>query len=370
MGMWCRSLAFALAAMVSARVAAALPFVYAANADSDDVTVIDAATNLVVTTISVGNEPRNPAASPDGSRVYVPNRFDDNVSVIDGTSLMVLTTIDDASFDEPYSAAVSPDSKTVYTANKKGGGSTTGSVTVIDALSNMVTTTIDDVCFSSPEWVIFNPVLPRAYVVSRGGNSVCVIDTTNNTVIDSVTVGSNPRSAVVTCDGAFVYVANNSGSPSVSKFRTSDNTIVGSGIDFVGGSPRNMAITPDCTKIFVPLQNDTVGLIVTATDTPSTIMVPNGDSTYGAAVTFDGRRAYITDEDDNEVEVIDVATNTVLGGSDLPIPAGRTPRGITTALRAAGNVAPSMSLVGLGALCLLLVGAGFSVLRPRSAART
>jgi YVTN family beta-propeller protein len=108
------------------RGVAAQPFVYVANADSDDVTVIDAANNSVATTITVGNEPRNPAVSPDGSRVYVPNRFDDNVTVINGVTNMVITTINDSSFDEPYSAAVSPDGKRVYVANKQGGGSSTG----------------------------------------------------------------------------------------------------------------------------------------------------------------------------------------------------------------------------------------------------
>ena len=99
----------------------AVPFVYAANADSNDVTVIDAATNMVVITIDVGSEPRNPAVSPDGSRVYVPNRHDDTVTVINGMTNTVITTIDDDDFDEPYSAAVAPDGSRVYIANKEGG---------------------------------------------------------------------------------------------------------------------------------------------------------------------------------------------------------------------------------------------------------
>ena len=48
--------------LLVASAASAQPYVYAANADSDDVTVINAATNTVATTIDVGDEPRNPAA--------------------------------------------------------------------------------------------------------------------------------------------------------------------------------------------------------------------------------------------------------------------------------------------------------------------
>lgn len=342
----------------------AVPFVYAANADSNDVTVIDAATNMVVTTIDVGSEPRNPAVSPDGSRVYVPNRHDDTVTVINGMTNTVITTIDDDDFDEPYSAAVAPDGSRVYIANKEGGGSTTGSLSVINALNNTVLTTIDDPCFVSPEWVIVNPAGTRAYVVSRQGDNVCVVNTATNTVIDSIPVGSEPRSAVVTCDGAFVYVANNGGSPDVSKIDTSDGST--DDINFSSGSPRNMAITPDCAKIYVGLQNSNVGLIVTATDAASLIPVPDGNSTYAVAVIRDGTRAYVTDENDDEVEVIDVATDTVLSGAGLPIPAGSTPRGIATSAGAAGVPSP---VPALSPLLLTLVAFALFVLGTRAARR-
>lgn len=256
-----------------------------------------------------------------------------------------------------YSAAVSPNGTRVYVANKEGGGSSSGSLTVIDATDNTVIETIDDPCFVSPEWVVVNPSGTRAYVVSRQGDSVCVVDTATNTVIDSVTVGSAPRSAVVTCNGAFLYVANNGGD--VSKVRTSDNTVVDT-LPFTG-SPRNLAITPDCAQIYVPLQNDTVGVIVTATDATTTITIPGADSTYGAAVIQSGAFVYITDEDDDEVEVIEVATDTVVSGATLPIPAGNGVRGIATALRlqiggtAAAPVASPALLVVLAA-GLLAVG--------------
>ena len=44
--------------------------------------VIDTATNTVITTLTVGVEPRGVAVSPDGTLVYVTNRVDGAVSVI------------------------------------------------------------------------------------------------------------------------------------------------------------------------------------------------------------------------------------------------------------------------------------------------
>jgi YVTN family beta-propeller protein len=45
--------------------------VYVANLDSNNVSVIAAATNTVVTTIPVGFNPLGVAVSPDGSKVYI-----------------------------------------------------------------------------------------------------------------------------------------------------------------------------------------------------------------------------------------------------------------------------------------------------------
>lgn len=48
----------------------------------------------------------------------------------------------------------------------------------------------------------------KGFVALLGANAVAVIDTTTNTVVATVPVGSQPTSVRVTPDGAFVYVAN------------------------------------------------------------------------------------------------------------------------------------------------------------------
>jgi YVTN family beta-propeller protein len=49
--------------------------VYVANFDANTVSVIDTATNTVIATIPVGTSPRGVAVTPDGSTVYVSNTF-------------------------------------------------------------------------------------------------------------------------------------------------------------------------------------------------------------------------------------------------------------------------------------------------------
>src|SRR2546427_3701742 len=67
--------------------------VFVTNEKSDDVTVIDATTRKVVTTIPVGKRPRGVAVSPDGRRVYVTNSNSDSLSVIGTKSLAVLPAV-------------------------------------------------------------------------------------------------------------------------------------------------------------------------------------------------------------------------------------------------------------------------------------
>lgn len=67
-------------------------FAYAADGDSNQVAVIDTATDSVVATIPVGDEPWRAYASPDGTKMLVPNNGDQTVSVIDTASNKVIAT--------------------------------------------------------------------------------------------------------------------------------------------------------------------------------------------------------------------------------------------------------------------------------------
>ncbi len=86
----------------------AAPNAYIANTGDDTVSVVDTATNTVVTTINVGNEPGGTAVSPDGNRVYVANRASNTISVIDTTTNTVIATISDSNLDRPRGLVVNP----------------------------------------------------------------------------------------------------------------------------------------------------------------------------------------------------------------------------------------------------------------------
>ena len=56
--------------------------IYVANYGSNNVSVINPATNTVVTTIAVGNIPSGVAYSPSNDRIYVANSGSNNVSIL------------------------------------------------------------------------------------------------------------------------------------------------------------------------------------------------------------------------------------------------------------------------------------------------
>ena len=247
-------------AVLGGTIASAQPFAYVANYDSDNVSVIDTATNTVVDTVGVGDEPRGIAITPDGSRAYVTNYGSDNVSVIDTATNTVMATVVVGSY--PDGIAITPDGSRAY--------------------------------------VVFDP------------NNLSVIDTATNTVVATVGVGSDPGGIAITPDGSRAYVANELSS-NVSVIDTATNTVVAT-VE-VGSWPIGIAITPDGSRVYVAnysYTHNNVSVIDTATNTVvSTVGV--GGNPIGIAITPDGSRAYVTNIFTDNVSVIDTATNTVVG---------------------------------------------------------
>jgi YVTN family beta-propeller protein len=110
-------------------------FAYATNFASNTVSVIDAATNSVVATVSVGTQPIGVAVNPAGTLVYVANNTADTVSVTDTSTNTVAATVPVGS--GPFGIAVNPAGTFVYVANF-----VSNTVSVIDSGTNVVVATV------------------------------------------------------------------------------------------------------------------------------------------------------------------------------------------------------------------------------------
>ncbi|MEV0946119.1 YncE family protein, partial [Rhodococcus sp. NPDC049939] len=219
----------------------------------------------------------------------------------------VTTTVDVGAY--PTGVAITPDGTRAYVTNLFDN-----TVSVIDTTTNTVTDTIDLGRHRAYE-VAITPDGTRAYVTNHGEyGKVSVIDTATNTVTDTVDVGDSPYGVAITPDGTRAYVANE-GDDSVSVIDTATNAVTTT-IDVDAGlfGPKGMAITPDGTRAYVANGAYAVSVIDTATNTVIGEPISVGSYPRDVAITPDGTRAYVTD---NSVEyggvyVIDTATNTVI----------------------------------------------------------
>src|SRR6266853_1562919 len=84
----------------------ATPFAYITNNGSNNVSVIDTASNTVTATVAVGPYPTGVAVNPAGTRVYVTNQAGNTVSVLDTSTNTVIATV--AVGQSPVGVAVNP----------------------------------------------------------------------------------------------------------------------------------------------------------------------------------------------------------------------------------------------------------------------
>src|SRR5579864_5297690 len=87
-----------------------------------------------------------------------------------------------------------------------------------------------------------------AYVTNFNSGTVSVIDTQTNTVIATVSLGTNPAVVAITPDGSQAYVSDN-GSSTVSVIDTQTNAVIAT--MSVGINPSFFAITPNGTQAYV-----------------------------------------------------------------------------------------------------------------------
>ena len=328
---------------------------YITNQGSNTVSVIDTRTNIVTATIAGFNGPDAVAVPPDGKRVYVTNINSNTVSVIDTAKNKVTATIPVDS--EPNGVAVSPDGKKVYvTSGGRGFPSfpNLGTVSVIDTVTDKVTATISVGHF--PTGLAVSPDGKTVYVADTSTTSpslfavLTVIDTSTNTVSSEVGIGGSflvvggPFPVAVSPDGSKVYVADMqslqlglTGVLWVVDTATPTNPTMIPLQILQGPHPigslitGGIAVSPNGNNVYVSTGN--VWVIDAATNTVSAT-IPVGYA--GAAVTPDGSKVYVANEDaPGTVSVIDAATNTVTA----TIPVGSTPVAFGVFIQPAGRFA-------------------------------
>ena len=168
----------------------------------------------------------------------------------------------------------------------------------------------------------------RVFVTNEGSGDISVVDVGTAQVVATIPVGKRPRGIRASADGRLLYVAL-SGSPIAppgvdeDSLPPPDKAADGIGVVDVatlrlqrvvkgGSDPEQTAITNDGSRLFVA--NEDVGevsVIEIASDTVIATLKVGGEP-EGVDLRPDGGVVYVTSEEDNQVAVIDAAALKVV----------------------------------------------------------
>jgi len=180
----------------------------------------------------------------------------------------------------------------------------------------------------------------RVYVTNEASGDLSVIDVATNTVVATVPLGKRPRGIQASRDGKILYVAL-SGSPFAppgtdeSKLpppdRTADGVAVIDALSHkvlkmlnVGPDPEQAAISADGARLFVANEDAAMASVFDLSTGKVIHTVKVGEEPEGVTLRPDGKVVYVTSEDEGTVYAIDTATYAVAG----KVAVGHRPRSV------------------------------------------
>jgi YVTN family beta-propeller protein len=327
-------LALAAAAFVAmAHAAGAGSYqVYVTNERSGDVTIIDGATNKVVTTIPVGKRPRGIHPGPDGGTIYValsgtpiegPPELDANGNPIfkrdkdddddddaadksaDGIGLLDVATrklVKKISVgSDPEEFDISRDGTRLFVSNEDV--KTASSVNITNGKVDHIVSLSQE-----PEGVALSPDGTRLWVTCETGGEVFVVDTATFKVIGHVKIGARPRSVAFLQDGKLAVVPSESDG-NLYVIDTAQIKVAKKVALPKGSRPMRVRVSPDGSKLYASTGR---GGTVAVLDASSFALLNNitvGKRPWGIALSPDGKFLYSANGPSNDVSVVDLTIN-------------------------------------------------------------
>ncbi len=306
--------------------------VWVADEDGDSLTVVDAATNTVLTTLTGLHQPHNVQVGLDGAIVYALSGSDNVVVAIDPATYKV-TAI--APTGPAPAHVIEAPNGTVYVTN-----SGDGTVSVYDGpgLSQTGRITVGGMPHG------LRPAGNGSVIVvaNTDAGALDVIDSATNAVVGRVNVGSGPAQVAVGTDGRYAYAGINKPS-AVVKVDLVARKLVGSVP--VPSQPVQLYLTPDDAILVSANQGtqdkpgNTASLIDTATMTVRST-VNAGSGPHGVTIDDTGTWAWITNSYDNTTTAIDIPTSS----ARATIQTGARPNGISYSPRSVTPSGPTVTL--------------------------
>ncbi len=174
---------------------------YVVNQDAGTISVLDVRRRKVLDEVSVGSSPVHAELSPDGRTLYVSRRYADDVAVLNLKKLRVTRLMRTGL--EPYGLAVSKKGDRLFVAN-----SMSDSVSIIDAATGK---TLAEVPVGrEPRYVAVTPDGKKLLVANSLSREITIVDVSAAKVVESRDLGKANilRQVAVSPDGRWGYVSH------------------------------------------------------------------------------------------------------------------------------------------------------------------
>ena len=307
-----------LAGLAFATHANAAGRVYTANMESGTVSVIDPDLMKVVVTIDArGYQTDDLLLAPDQSRLFATNMHNGTLVVVETVAHEVIATIPTGR--AAHALALTPDGKQVWVVNGEEEY-----LTVVDVPSLKIVGRVDLGHIIGTGYIRFTPSGTRAFVTNPILGTMSAIDVASKKVIATIEVGKHPTFIQETSDGRRIW-GTDTGGDEIYALDAFSNRLLGKLT--VGMAPNHLAIVGDTLYVTVGGTNEVavVGDVMGQVSVKGRIKV--GGRPRGIRPSPDGKRLYVTSEGTNELNVIDIAAQKVVG----TIPVGRRPVAVVTA---------------------------------------
>jgi YVTN family beta-propeller protein len=153
----------------------------------------------VVDVVATRGGPKGAALDQERAVAFIASSGDEAIEILDAGTRQILGHIRLTGGDEPGEIALSPDGRTLVSANY---GSS--SVSIIDTVSRREIVRLP--LPSRPTDVFIDPSRPRAYVVLPQANSVSLIDLQRRGLVRTGTLEESPIRVDMSADGDTLYV--------------------------------------------------------------------------------------------------------------------------------------------------------------------
>ncbi len=163
------------------------------------VAVFDKVSGEVTAVVLTGRGPTGLALDPERRRAYVAVSQEDAIETLDLLDPSILARLRLTAGDEPRDLVLTPDGRTLLTAN---AGS--GTVSVVDAASLFERERIP--VGNGPDSILMDRAGRRAYVLNTLSDTVSILDVPSRAVVGTIAVDAEPFRGELNRDGSRLFV--------------------------------------------------------------------------------------------------------------------------------------------------------------------